>query len=49
MASSVKIVTVTGRPGSGKSTIIKNVLAARPDMRIFQGKSVTTRSRAKRG
>lgn len=47
MRKSVRIITFTGRPGSGKSTIVKNVLLARPRMRIFAGKSVTTRPRRK--
>lgn len=42
-----QIITFTGRPGSGKSIIIKNVLAACPDLQMFVGKSITTRPRRK--
>ena len=45
--SPCRFITFTGRPGSGKSTIIKNVLLVRPDLQMFSGKSVTTRPQRK--
>ncbi|MBX4199876.1 50S ribosome-binding GTPase [Candidatus Parcubacteria bacterium] len=36
-------VTITGRPGSGKSTLIKKLLEARTDLEIFRGRSFVTR------
>lgn len=43
MAGKPKFITITGRPLSGKSGIIKKLLALRPDFEIFRGKSFTTR------
>jgi guanylate kinase len=43
MAEKPKFVTITGRPLSGKSEIIKMLLATRKDFEIFKGKSFTTR------
>lgn len=44
MQTEVRFLTITGRPGSGKSYLIKRILDALPDhAEIFAGKSYTTR------
>lgn len=42
-ASRIKFITFTGRPGSGKSTLVKKLLSQGPPFQAFSGKSFTTR------
>jgi len=40
----VRFITFTGRPGSGKSEIIKRLIEVTPRLEMFRGQSVTTRA-----
>ncbi|MBX4195404.1 hypothetical protein KW796_00375 [Candidatus Parcubacteria bacterium] len=39
----VPFITITGQPGSGKTFLETRILEARPDIRMFEGRSYTTR------